>query len=537
MGMAASQARYLQLSARMSNCEYEGQQINQQRTILANESANLFNQMLVMQVPTVPSSTDFTTVQYTFSDGTNSQVMENYYQLGTPDGEYNYVVTHSYSVKRYTGSMKKLTDPQVQYNSTDRILAPEVYATYQQAIFDSFKTYQQEMATYEGMKSEADAYYTNVELAQVAIQGNLGKTTETAVDYDNATGVYSITDNLGGTYNLAAVTMPNADVECIIKSGALKEGDTYYSYTDGTGVINYLSGTAVESFRNGATTDLTAYSIDSTPGSAAMRAVENYDTVLAEYNNKQTTAEAYLNTNVQNAYNSYNTLIESDTAAKPTYVGNCELTEIPIGQMTEDQLAELQQVVYDLQQENISTSLPACFDSQGNYLGGIYSFSLYGTTYYTTYADLYASYDSVDHSQDSNNGIDRQLALSYYSASYVDTNVSTTEKALLETDSSGRFVSIRLENDTVKYSLNAETVTDNAAYDDAMNEYYYKTAQYQKTIADINAKTSILQQEDRTLELRLKQLDTERSTLSTEMEAVQKVLSENIERTYKTFNS
>ena len=68
MGMAASQARYLQLSARMSNCEYEGQQINQQRTVLANESANLFNQMLVMQVPTVPSSTDYTTVQYTFSE-------------------------------------------------------------------------------------------------------------------------------------------------------------------------------------------------------------------------------------------------------------------------------------------------------------------------------------------------------------------------------------------------------------------------------------------------------------------------------------
>jgi len=87
----------------------------------------------------------------------------------------------------------------------------------------------------------------------------------------------------------------------------------------------------------------------------------------------------------------------------------------------------------------------------------------------------------------------------------------------------------------VKYTLNAETVTDDVAYNDAMNQYYYKQAQYQKTIADINAKTSIIQQEDRTLELRLEQLDTERNTLSTEMEAVQKVLSENIDRTYKTF--
>ena len=162
---------------------------------------------------------------------------------------------------------------------------------------------------------------------------------------------------------------------------------------------------------------------------------------------------------------------------------------------------------------------------------------MYGETYYTTYTDLYNSYSSIDHTEDSNNGIDRQTTMPYYSATYVDTKVSKTEKALLETDSTGRFVSIRLENDTVKYTLNAETITDEDAYTDAMNQYYYQTAQYQKAVADVNAKTSIIQQEDRTLELRLKQLDTERNTLSTEMEAVQKVLGENIERTYKTFNS
>ena len=38
MGMAASQARFLGLTARKSNVEYQVQQINQQRTSLANES-------------------------------------------------------------------------------------------------------------------------------------------------------------------------------------------------------------------------------------------------------------------------------------------------------------------------------------------------------------------------------------------------------------------------------------------------------------------------------------------------------------------
>ena len=37
MGLAASQARLLSLQARQSNLEYQGQQINQERTILSQQ--------------------------------------------------------------------------------------------------------------------------------------------------------------------------------------------------------------------------------------------------------------------------------------------------------------------------------------------------------------------------------------------------------------------------------------------------------------------------------------------------------------------
>ena len=114
MGMAASQARYLALVARKSNCEFEGQQINQARTALSNQSANLFNQMLGLQVPVPPSTQDFTKIQYSFTDGINGSVMTDWHQLSTSDPDYNFVVTHHYETDRYTGSMKKLTDPQVQ---------------------------------------------------------------------------------------------------------------------------------------------------------------------------------------------------------------------------------------------------------------------------------------------------------------------------------------------------------------------------------------------------------------------------------------
>jgi len=58
MGIAASQARYLYLTARQTNVEFEGQQINQARTALANEQAGLFNEMLQIEAPTAPSSYD-----------------------------------------------------------------------------------------------------------------------------------------------------------------------------------------------------------------------------------------------------------------------------------------------------------------------------------------------------------------------------------------------------------------------------------------------------------------------------------------------
>ncbi len=66
MGMSASQARFLALTARKSNVEFQGQQVNQQRTTLANESSGLFNQMLELAVPVPPSATDFYSMAYTF---------------------------------------------------------------------------------------------------------------------------------------------------------------------------------------------------------------------------------------------------------------------------------------------------------------------------------------------------------------------------------------------------------------------------------------------------------------------------------------
>ena len=86
MGMAASQARFLGLTARKTNTEYEGQQINQQRTMLANKSANYYNDLLGMTVPTPPAIDEYTKTVYSFNDGALQNTVTSL--IAQADGKY-----------------------------------------------------------------------------------------------------------------------------------------------------------------------------------------------------------------------------------------------------------------------------------------------------------------------------------------------------------------------------------------------------------------------------------------------------------------
>lgn len=82
MGLAASQTRFLTLTARKSNIEFQGQQINQQRTVLANQSSDLYSRMLELQVPVPPSMTngDYYNVSQEFYNpltGLNTELVSN----------------------------------------------------------------------------------------------------------------------------------------------------------------------------------------------------------------------------------------------------------------------------------------------------------------------------------------------------------------------------------------------------------------------------------------------------------------------------
>lgn len=518
--MAASQARHLALVARKSNCEYEGQQINQARTALSNQSANLFNQMLNLKVPVPPSTHDFTTTQYSFTDGVNSSVISNWQQLSTSDPDYNYVVTYHYYYDRYTGSQKKLSDPQVQFAGSGTSSAEEIQAALVQ-ITNTKKAYEDAKAAVEAAQKEA----ATLKNYQDEIPNYVGTVRNCSID--ETTGCYKINDGANNFFpysyfesqadNKAKI---DSAIEKLKTEGALAEDfDINDVYFDGQSIAFKSDLNKLNGLNGGTATSLPIYSLD------------NINSKIGDYNTQISNLKA-TETDTLAKYNDA-TDYYNNTLYHPTYVGNSELTPIEVLNQkdTPDLWTEIQQIMADMKEEGIETNFDKCFDGNGNYIGGIYSFQLNGVTYYTTYDDLEGSYAKGT----GNNHIDGQPKLAYYNASYVSTKVEKTDRALLETDGNGRFTSVRFSEDSVTYKLNMETTTDKEAYEDAMNQYYYENAMYDKAVQDINAKTSIIQQEDQQLELRLKQLDTEQNALSTEIDAVSKVVKDNVESSFKTF--
>ena len=120
------------------------------------------------------------------------------------------------------------------------------------------------------------------------------------------------------------------------------------------------------------------------------------------------------------------------------------------------------------------------------------------------------------------------------------TQTDKKDQCQLEFDvSTGRINKVGIPDGNGQISwidVTAETVTDEDAYAEAFNDYNYDKAVYDKKQQEINAKTSIVQQEDKNLELKLTRLDNERNAVNTEIDAVKKVVSDNIEKSYKTFS-
>ncbi len=408
MGMAATQARYLSLVAQQSNLEYQGQQINQERSILSQQVSELYNSLLALKVPTPPATTDFQTVQYIGSIGASSYTFDP--KNVKPGANDTYILTLTQGVFDKPTISKDYNIAVVNQKSTGTVTGSPVTGTITQEQFSSL---------------------------YVVGEGNtIRKAVDSDVEKDSETGVITLKD----------------DVQYMLKSDT---GSSSYT----------LAGAIPSKTVNGEP----IYTIDTA----------------------QITEEQKIN---------YKGAIERSGLQKP----NGEPYTI-------DDF-----YIYFNSNGNASFVLKTDVDD-GNNNATTYSYVVGGGA-----TSENVQYENCRLTFDPSNGRITEIALPNY---------ATTTDA----DGNQVYDYTKIESySTMK--VEAKTTTDELAYQDAMAKYEYDQYEYDRKQTEINAKTEKIQEMDRNLELKLTRLDTQRQQITTEIEALEKVLDDNIEQSYKTFS-
>ena len=478
MGMAASQARYLQLAARKTNIEYQGQQINQERTVLSQQTTALYNSLLQLQVPTPPSTQDYTKVQYTGADGASN------FTIGTIKPKGNaYIVeiqtsaTGDYLSKNNSKSVVENADiypeiPVKQVNKTNVGSGQAITTT---------QTYQSNkfiMTPAVGTDGFPEGYYT------VDGNNNFHKATG---EYDSSVTYYTLTQ---------ATSADNGDY--LFQPLPKEENTTYYILRD-NGIVEIPRDEEFLTDADG----------------------NKFLDPNLEYYIQDLTSNTYMLNKSGTQRNGY--LIEGQIAYDFKDVSDNNLF---LGRINDNSWSRYLEAI-----ENKFGSSDQSIDANSFYVYFKTSSSGVEEPFFALKTDV----ESMDN---------RTETFSYIAnGSY--TKSEQVEDCNLNFDASGRIVSIDVpikdsNNGTITgyntIELTASKITDTAAYEDAYNEYEYANYKYDKAIEEINAKTEIIHQQDRNLELKLTRLDNERSAVNTELEAVKKVIQDNIDKSFKTFN-
>ena len=435
MGMSASQARLLALTARQSNLEFEGQQINQQRTNLSNQSANYYNSLLTMTVPTPPSTDDYTTVKYSFVIGGNDATIA---RVLPQDDKGNYLV-------EYTTNLASIG---VQENTAYRITASANGSTTKTGKLDKIinptDPYNADMQYYVQTFREDDLHGELTALTNKSDRYNANRLTANTTYYDkygNQVKAADALDNgeLKDDYT-ALVTKESDEVGFSLVNIQLADRASYQAALDRGEIVNSFVENTSEGPQGTDQVVTYAASNDST-----------FSTVSAEYK------EAFINAGLD---------------------------------------------INDFYQYKSSTGI------------------------------RFAEKEDVEKS--ANNST---LTITTFAVASMSKPQKTQLSGVqIEFDTTGR-ISSMTDQDGNTYTMTTSTVTDDDAYEDAYNQYIYNQYVYDQKQNEINAHIEILQAQDKNLELRLSQLNTEHSAIQTEIDAVNKVISKNIETSFKTFSA
>ena len=529
MGMSASQARLLSLQARQSNLEYQGQQINQARTVLSQQATALYNSLLSMTVPTPPSTTDFQTIEYSGTIGASKftlgtitpeeggdtyNVEIKYEKNGAAIQGGSYMAVSSYTENEFiTGNTVTYEQPRtVNYikGNTDEVQSSEIGSKYNDST-SIMHSVSGEQSGYNGKY-----YYTDSKGNFVAAN-NYSEATK-----NNQGGVVFIATTIGSiknsdpsydwnnNNNLDYIYNPNNTGEYTTGGMTLAEfsNGIYYS-SDGSILTKDKLTLVGKDMAGNEVYTLPAGAIKYDPTGSGTESVKNpnYDPLEANKGNTVGGNQVYeISSEILGT--SYEGALLSIANSYPEY-------------KNEDGTPNEQKIKEDFltffQTNNANTKVP----------------------YFVKRTDL------SQQSQIASGTGQAQVEVFSMVANGTYTDAVQTPGCKLTFDTSGRISSIGipiLDEDGVptgnynNIDLEAATVTDEDAYKDAYAEYEYETYLYDQKNKEINAKTEIIQQEDRNLELKLQRLDNERTQITTEIEAVEKVINDNIEASYKSFS-
>ena len=540
MGMAASQARFLGLTARKTNVEYEGQQINQQRTTLSNQTANYYNQLLGMSVPVPPSVEDYTKTVYTFEDGSLTNSITSMIAQGNGNYIISYVSSYIDDFSAVSAPSNKIVTRNVNESLTEVTpFASGTLSGIKREGFDPDYTY-----SYDGHPLSKKEFAAETDIVPESLRKSNGgpleanKTYYSYVTTENGSQVthYISADDLesagkfqisngtdaniykeGGAYkygNNHTLTLKTFDDEHKAPEGITPRTGEFYMFTDEeTGEDYYFEKSAIENAEYDPETNKIKSNVTHFVDNHTATSATSYASMV-EYYQYSVGARKMRVLGSDDIKNADNELRNSDEYYKT-------LSQDQIEKLLAEEAMEIE-VLNKQYGDDSKWMVRYEYNSSAKTWEPFFTkLNILGNTIYNDETDGSLSYVPM-----------------YTIGSAQKTEEIKHVPAIFEQDSTGRLINVTLrpgQDDEITYAVATTTMTDQAKYDDAMNQYEYDKAKYDQAIQEINAKIEIIQAEDKNLELRLKQLDTEQDAISTEMDAVQKIIEKNVESTFKTF--
>ena len=485
MGMSASTLRLTMLTARLSQLQFQGQQINQQRTMLSNESSTMYNSILTAEVPTAPDPAQFTRIKY--KSGNNSVI--NFAQNAS--GPYSHNMTIRRPATKSVKSQSSFSNVNItravdaaagsynfiaNINGVNRNLSLVGGSDAQQKL----QAYEKALDNYEKMQS-IDSVRSSILKDQKSLNTSAlkeyGQTIGFNVPAPDKDNKYTIDPNDSATVALFLAAGANIND---INDGKPVTLPKLLQPTQGATVeeFNKYNAQAMIGILAGTST------IDEMPYDQADDLFEDIAKQLSSIDGgkEYSSAADYYQNVVEPAYNAY-----QSSCATPglTNVGEGETLFTYKDDNGDD--AYIYLPVEDISEDIFQTTVDTAkvYENQVSYIEG----------------------ETV--------------------AETVNANVTFDEEGLM--------TKATLDTGEV-LTFEVETELDETAYNAAMVEYDYRVQKYEKELSDANAKLAKIQAQDQKLEVQLTQLETEQKAVQTEIDAVKAVRDKSIERGFRTFS-